>query len=216
MEGIFGIYKPKGPTSHDIINQFREITGIQKIGHAGTLDPLAEGVLVIAIGKNNTKKLFSLVKKEKEYLATIKLGEESSTDDQEGEKTTFEVANPPELKEIKRIIIDFKGEIMQKPPTFSAVKISGERSYKLARKGEKPEPASRKVIVKEIEIVDYEYPYLKLKIVTGPGVYIRSLARDIGKELEIGGYLTELKRIRVGNFNIENSLTLDQFKEKIT
>lgn len=210
MEGIFGIYKPKGPTSHDIIDQFREITGIQKIGHAGTLDPLAEGVLVIAIGKNNTKKLFSLVKKEKEYLATIKLGEESSTDDQEGEKTAFEVANPPELKEIKRIIIDFKGEIMQKPPTFSAVKISGERSYKLARKGEKPEPASRKVIVKEIEIVDYEYPYLKLKIVTGPGVYIRSLARDIGKELEIGGYLTELKRIRVGNFNIENSLTLDR------
>ncbi len=212
MEGIFGIYKPKGPTSHDIIDQLRIITGIQKIGHAGTLDPLAEGILVVAIGKNNTKKLFSLVKKEKEYLATIKLGEESSTDDEEGEKTSFEVKTHPEPKEIERLLIDFRGEIMQNPPAFSAVKISGERSYKLARKGEDPEPEARKAFVREIELIDYQYPYLKLKITTGPGVYIRSLARDIGKKLKTGGYLTNLKRTRVGEFNIENSLQLTDLK----
>lgn len=211
MEGIFAIHKPKGPTSHDIIDQLRKITGIKKIGHAGTLDPLASGVLVVGIGREATKKLGEVVKKEKEYTATIRLGEESTTDDAEGEKKKFGIIKIPTLDKIKKIIKKFQGEIMQTPPVYSAVKIKGRPAHRRVRKGEKIELEPRQVRIKLIELIKYNWPTLKLRVVTGPGVYIRSIARDIGRELQVGGYLAELERTRVGQFRINEAVNVESF-----
>jgi len=179
----------------------RKETGVKKIGHAGTLDPLASGVLVVGIGREATKELAKIVKKEKEYIAKIKLGATSTTDDAEGEKTKSpKPLTPPPLAEVQKAVANFKGKILQNPPVYSAVKIQGQAAYKLARKGQAPKLKSRQVEIKEMEILKYEWPYLELKIVTGPGVYIRSLARDIGQTLKTGGYLADLERTRVGDF----------------
>jgi len=203
MEGIFAVYKPKGPTSHDVIERLRKETGIKKIGHAGTLDPLASGVLVVGVGREATKRLATIVKKEKEYLAVIKLGETSTTDDEEGQKKESPISKKPNYKEVERVVQKFEGKILQTPPAYSAVKIKGKEAYKLARRGQKPNLGPRPVEIKEIKILKYQWPYLKLKVTTGPGVYIRSLARDIGRELETGAYLAELERTRVGDFRNE-------------
>ncbi len=211
-KGIFSVYKPKGPTSFDIIEKIKRLTGEKRIGHAGTLDPLAEGVLVVGVGRENTRKLKDVVEKEKEYLTTIKLGEKSSTDDDGGEKTSIVVNGIPEKSKIENILPDFLGEINQVPPRFSAVKIKGKRAYKLAREGKEFELEPRKVFVKEIELIDYKYPFLELRVVTGKGVYIRSLARDIGEKLKTGGYVFHLKRTRVGNFKIEDSFSIEELK----
>ena len=214
MQGIFAIYKPKGPTSNDVLEELRKITGIKKIGHAGTLDPLAEGVLVVGIGREATKKLNDLVKKEKEYLAKIRLGVESTTDDAEGEKKEIKVSKIPSLDEIGKVISSFEGEILQTPPIFSAVKVQGKEAYKLARKGKIPKLSPRKVEIKEIKILKYRWPHLELRVITGPGVYIRALARDIGKKLGTGGYLSDLERVRVGDFTKERSITPQEFRDR--
>ncbi|MEK7590143.1 MAG: tRNA pseudouridine(55) synthase TruB [Patescibacteria group bacterium] len=205
---IFAVYKPKGPTSNDILNKLRRFYGTRKVGHAGTLDPLAKGILVVAVGREATKKLGELVKKEKEYLATIRLGIESATDDAEGTKTKFDVRKKPTKEEIKIALKKFEGKISQIPPIFSAVKIQGKEAYKYARKGQEVTLKPRKVEIKKIKILKYYWPYLKLKVVTGPGVYIRSLARDLGKKLKIGGYLFNLERTRVGDFTKAKSKRL--------
>jgi len=212
-KGIFSVYKPKGLSSFRLIEKIRNIAGEKRVGHGGTLDPLAEGVLVVAVGRENTRKLEEVVKKEKEYLTVIKLGVESSTDDEEGEKTNIQVNNVPKEDFIINTINNFLGEIEQIPPRFSAVKVKGRRAYKLAREGKDFELKPRKVFVKEIEIIDYKYPFLKLKVVTGKGFYVRSLARDIGKELGTGGYVLELKRTRVGNFTLESSIPIDKLEK---
>jgi len=212
MSQIIAIYKEKGPTSHDIIDKLRKITGIKKIGHGGTLDPLAKGVLVVGIGREATKKLGSLVKKGKEYLAKIKLGVKSTTCDEEGEKTKIKVKNKPSLEKIKKVVSNFEGIIFQTPPIFSAVKIKGEEAYKLARQGKIPRIKPRKAEIKKIEILKYKWPDLDLRVVTGPGVYIRALARDIGEKLRTGGYLADLERVRVGDFTKEKSMTISKFK----
>ncbi len=207
MNKIFAVYKPKGVSSFAVIKQLRKSWGIKKIGHAGTLDPLAQGVLVVGVGREATKKLSSEVTKEKEYIATIKLGEYSTTDDAEGEKNKINDYQPKK-KEIKETLSQFIGEIMQVPPNFSAIKIKGNRAYKMAREGKKIELKARLVLIKEIELLDYNYPFLKIRVITGPGVYIRSLARDIGQKLGIGAYLSELERIRVGEFKISDCCNL--------
>lgn len=213
MEGIFAILKPKGPTSNDLLEELRKITGTRRIGHAGTLDPLAKGVLVVGIGREATKKLQSFVKKEKEYLAKVRLGVESTTDDAEGEKKKIEVSKKPSLKEIEEVVSGFEGEILQTPPVFSAVKVRGQEAYKRARRGEIPKLSPKKVKIKKIEILGFRWPYLELRVATGPGVYIRALARDIGKKLGVGGYLADLERIRVGDFSKEQSMTPTRFKQ---
>lgn len=209
---IVGIIKPKGPTSNDIVQKVKKITG-KKVGHAGTLDPLASGVLVLGIDKD-TKKLDEVVKKEKEYVATFKFGAYSTTDDEEGEKTEVEVDRTPDREKIEDVVKEFVGEISQVPPKYSAVKVKGREAYKLARKGEEVSLEPRIVKVEEIEILGYDYPLLEVRIVTGPGVYIRSLARDIGKKLRTGGYMAKLERTRVGNFTRENSYTLEDFEKE--
>ncbi len=208
-EGIFAVYKPKGITSNDAVQIVKRQSGGKKTGHAGTLDPLAKGVLVIGVGREATKKLGEVVKKEKEYLAVVKFGETSSTDDAEGEKNKIKVKNIPEIADIKKAIEKFQGKITQIPPVFSAVKIKGREAYKLARKGQEVKMKPREIEIKSINIIDYKWPLLKLKVITGPGAYIRSLARDIGEELGVGGYLADLERTRVGQFTKENAVELE-------
>jgi tRNA pseudouridine55 synthase len=200
MEKIFAVYKPKGPTSHDIINIIHRQTGEKKVGHAGTLDPLAEGVLVIGVGKESTKKLSEIVQKEKEYIAKIKLGQTSTTDDEEGQKTEVETKEKPQIQEIEKLLKKFLGQIKQVPPVFSAIKLKGQKAYKMARKGRPLDLPPRTVEIKNIELLNYNWPILEIKVLTGPGFYIRSLARDIGAELKTGGYLAGLIRTRVGQY----------------
>ncbi len=214
MQTIFPIIKPKGPTSHDLIYKVRKISGIKKVGHAGTLDPLASGVLVVGITREGTKQMHELVKNEKEYIAEITFGQTSTTDDEEGEKTQTMQSNqkPPELSDIESVLPKFTGMIKQIPPIYSAIKIKGKPAYKYAREGKELELQARDAEIKEIEILDYAWPILKIRFVTGSGVYIRSLARDIGEALGTGGYLSNLQRTRVGDFSLEQAMTLEQFE----
>jgi len=214
FRGITPIYKPSGPTSHTIVNRVRQYTGEKKVGHAGTLDPLAEGVLVVAIGREFTKKLGVFLKKDKEYLAEIKLGQTSFTDDAEGviakphSKSDLESIQKEELpltKDIYNLLPQFTGEIWQVPPLYSAVKINGKPAYKSARTGRKVQLEPRKRVVKKIDLLTYSWPICKLRIVTGSGVYIRSIARDLGEELGFGGYLASLVRTRVGQYTLDES-----------
>ncbi len=221
MKGIFAVNKPVGITSHDVIYSLRKKTGIKRIGHAGTLDPLASGVLVVAIGREFTKQLDSIVKSEKEYIAQVELGQTSTTDDMEGEKTLLP-ASPklqrgeqahfkqnPTLKEVRTALNQFIGKIMQTPPAYSAIKVKGQVAYKAARQGRSLPLVPREVEVKEIEILEYKYPIVKLKITCGKGVYIRSIARDLGEKLKTGGYLKSLVRTRVGEYTIEEAVLLN-------
>lgn len=214
MQNILAINKPKGITSHDVVNRIRRITGIKRVGHGGTLDPLATGVLVIAIGREYTKQLEKFVKGDKEYIAKIKLGFHSTTDDSEGEKTEIKLEHFPTSKDIEYTLKSFKGDIQQTPPIYSAIKLSGIPAYKKARRRENVALDSRSVTVYDISILSYSYPILEIKVATGPGVYIRSLARDIGEKLGTGGYIEELERTRVTNFTLEDSFTLDEFENK--
>jgi tRNA pseudouridine55 synthase len=212
---ILAVWKPKGLTSHDVVERIRRITGEKKVGHAGTLDPFAEGVLVIGIGRDATKKLKNFVGKEKEYLATIKLGKESLTDDEEGEKIAYpNVRKNIRLGEIQEALKKFEGKINQTPPLYSAVKIKGREAYKYARQGEKVDLRPRLVEIKKIEILDYKWPHLKLRVLTGPGVYIRALARDIGRELKTGGYLAALQRTRVDDFTKKECLNIKEILKR--
>jgi len=215
VKDIFAVYKPKGPTSNQILTKIRKRTGVKKVGHAGTLDPLAQGILVVGVGRAATKQLGTIVAKEKEYLATIRLGYTSTTDDNEGQKEKIQDITRPLLVHVKNTLKQFKGEIDQVPPIYSAIKIKGQEAYKLARKGKEVKMKSRKALIKKISLISYKYPYLKIEVVTGPGVYIRSLARDIGQVLGTGGYLSSLERTRVGRFTKNKALKLNQIKKAL-
>ena len=207
---IIAVYKPPGMTSHDVIDEIRRRTGIKKVGHAGTLDPFARGVLVVGIGREATRQLGKLVKLEKEYLAKMKLGWNSTTDDVEGEKEEINVSRIPSREEIESVLATFQGEITQVPPRYSAIKISGQAAYRRVRKGEEVEMPERSVVIKELEILDFQWPYLTIRTVTSSGTYIRVLARDIGAKLNTGAYLEELERTRVGAYAAE---TCKQIRE---
>lgn len=204
---IFAVNKPAGITSHDVVDIIRKKYNTRKVGHAGTLDPFATGVLVIGIGED-TKKLKEIVGQEKEYIATIEFGKSTDTYDVTGK--TIEISEC--WKEISQdslfMILNskFVGHIMQQPPTYSAKKVKGRKAYELARKGILVNLRPQKVFVKSIEILDWTPPELKLKIETGPGVYIRSIAQDLGQSLKCPTYLKTLVRIRIGKFTITKSL----------
>lgn len=205
--GFLNINKPKGYTSHDVVAELRKVTHIKKIGHSGTLDPLATGVLVI--GFNEATRLFEYLAKDKTYIADIIFGVETNTDDITGTvKNTSELI--PSLKEIKEKVFLFKGNILQKPPIFSAVKLNGERAYKLARNEEINliDLKEKEVEIYSMEILSYEKPNLKLKIHCSGGTYIRSIARDLGRALNTYATLAALERIKAGKFTIEESVDL--------
>ena len=208
LKGIFGVWKPKGPSSYDVIREIKKRTTEKRIGHAGTLDPRASGVLVIAVGREATKKIADEVAKEKEYITSIRLGAESTTDDGEGVKTEVRPIKKPSLGWIKKVLKEFEGEIMQVPPVYSALKVQGKTAYERTRAGEKIELAARKVLIKNIGFISFKWPYLKIRVTTGPGVYIRSLARDIGRRLKTGGYMSSLERTRVGDFSKKDAWKL--------
>ena len=196
-EDIHIFWKPKGISSNGFLKQIRKITGIRKVGHAGTLDPLAEGILVVGIGKG-TKLLTDITGAEKEYLAVARLGTTSETDDEEGIKTEVEVTTIPARTDVLRALSSFQDETEQVPPGYSAIKIKGKEAYKLARAGDSLIMKSRPAQIKEIELISYEWPLVSFRIVTGKGVYIRAVARDLGAKLNVGGYSASLQRTRVG------------------
>lgn len=211
MNGFLNIYKPKGMSSFDVIRFLRKQTGIKKMGHIGTLDPAAEGVLVVAL-EQATKLIEFMMDHDKKYEAEITLGKKSNTYDAEGEIVKVSSQKPKE-EEIEKIVKTFVGEIDQAPPVYSALKIDGERAYKRARAGEEIEMKKRKVQVHSIEIIEYKYPVLKLNIHCGKGTYIRSIAHDIGEKLEVGAYLSFLKRTAIDTFIVEKSHTLEDIEE---
>lgn len=212
--------KPAGISSFGVVAKVRarlrdEFGHKVKVGHTGTLDPFATGLLILLSGKM-TKKSNDFLKKDKVYEATLKLGYTSTTGDPEGEIERSTTVRP-ELNTIQSCLQSFLGEIEQTPPRFSAIKINGERAYKLARKGEDFEIPSRKVEIYSIEILDYNYPELKIRCHVSSGTYIRTLAEDIGKALGTGAYLTALRRTKIGNYKIEDAQALTDFtNEKYT
>ncbi|MEF8847041.1 MAG: tRNA pseudouridine(55) synthase TruB [Candidatus Paceibacterota bacterium] len=212
--GLLLIDKPQGPTSHDMVDQVREITGMEKIGHTGTLDPQAEGLLILLIGREATKKQSEFLKLDKEYEAEIKLGEETDTLDSNGKTTNIYEGDWPNEKEISSLLDKFKGGYHQVPPAYSAKRVDGERAYKLARKGEKPELEPEKVDIYKIKLVDYSSPKIRIRIQCSKGTYIRSLARDIGKKLGCGAHLTFLRRTKIGDYELENAISLSELTSK--
>jgi len=207
-EGLYLINKPRGRSSFSVVAQVRRVSGIKKVGHAGTLDPEAEGLLIVLVGKEFTKLAEKYSKLDKTYEFEIKLGENSTTDDEEGDKTKVSEKVPTKA-EISKVIAGLTGEITQTPPIYSAIKVGGQRAYKLARKGEKLDLPSRKVKIENFKITSYDYPLLRLSADVSSGTYIRSLARAIGQELGTGAYCTQIVRTRIGRYKLSDALAVD-------
>lgn len=206
--GFLNIYKPVGMTSHDVVSVLRRVTKIKQIGHTGTLDPFAEGVLPICIGK--ATRLIEYLQDDKEYLATVQFGAATNTFDLDGEKV-FTSDKKVSRDDIKEGLKSFEGEILQFPPIFSAIKVKGKKLYEYARKGEEVEIQPRKVVIENIELknFDEELQQAQILLKCSKGTYIRSIANDLGKNLGCGGYLIKLIRTQAGKFRVENSVQLD-------
>jgi len=207
MFGLLNVNKPSGPTSHDIVAGVRKLIGRRKVkvGHAGTLDPFASGVLVICIGPA-TRLADYVQRRPKRYLAGITLGAASDTDDVTGNITETPGARRPEIGEVRAAVAEFVGRIRQVPPAHSAVHVDGRRAYKLARAGKQFDLPARPVHIHEANVLRYEYPDLEIDVACGAGTYIRSLARDIGARLDTGGYCSRLTRTGVGTFLIDEAV----------
>lgn len=233
IDGVFAIYKEIGLTSHDVVDTVRRLTGEKRVGHGGTLDPCAKGVLVIGVSRAATKMLHLVVGSEKEYVTKIRLGWRSTTDDREGRKEQSylpledavgagpracpEEGQPqgvaptgpiPSEEQVREALSHFLGVIDQRPPIYSAVKIGGRSAYKRARAGKKVDLEPRKVETREIELLRYAWPSVEVRLVTGPGFYVRSFARDLGELLGTGAYMEELERTRVGTYTKEQAIRL--------
>ncbi|WP_369262720.1 tRNA pseudouridine(55) synthase TruB [Streptomyces sp. R35] len=223
-DGLVIVDKPSGFTSHDVVAKMRGIARTRRVGHAGTLDPMATGVLVLGVEKA-TKLLGHLALTEKEYLGTIRLGQNTLTDDAEGDITSSTDASGVKRDAIDAGIAKLTGRIMQVPSKVSAIKIDGVRSYKRAREGEEFEIPARPVTVSSFAVYDIRdavaedgTPVLDLvvSVVCSSGTYIRALARDLGADLGVGGHLTALRRTRVGPYKLDSARTLDQLQEELT
>lgn len=216
MEQIVFVDKPSGMSSFGAVARVRRILSEEvghrvKVGHTGTLDPFATGLLILLAGKA-TKKAPELTKLDKEYEATIRLGAKSSTGDPEGEITVTDDKPNISRAQIEKTLVQFVGEIEQRPPIFSAIKVNGQRAYKLARAGKEVEIPTRKVQIYSIDIIDYAPPFLKIRTHVGSGTYIRTLAEDIGKALGCDAYTTELRRTKIADYDI-NKLPLFEVPE---
>ena len=212
MFGFLNVYKPKGKTSHDVVAILRRVTKIKQIGHTGTLDPFAEGVLPICIGK--ATRLIEYLNDDKAYIGTVQLGKSTTTYDLEGE--TVEVSDKtPDLEEIENELKNFRGDIEQLPPIYSAIKVNGKKLYEYARKGEEVEIKPRCVNISELKILNYdqENRILELYIKCSKGTYIRSIAHDLGKNLRCFGHLIKLVRVKAGDFEVENSIKLEDLTD---
>ena len=212
--GFILIDKKSGITSHDVVDELRKITKVRKIGHAGTLDPIATGLLILGIERKATKKLSNFQELDKEYIAKVKLGALSDTFDKEGKIKELKIEKIPTKKEIEKVLKTFMGKIKQTPPPFSAKKIKRRKACDLARKGLKIKLKPVEIKIYKIEILKYYWPYLEIKVHCSSGTYIRSLANDIGKKLACGGYIEELRRTKIGNFRVEKAKKLEEITSK--
>lgn len=214
LAGVLVLDKPAGMTSMTAVAKVRRRAGRVKTGHAGTLDPLATGVLVLALGKA-TKLIDQFMATAKRYHTTIDLSAFTATDDAEGERQEVAVADPPTERQVREACSGFIGEILQRPPQFSAMKIGGRRAYKAARSGQTVDLPERPVTIHEVDLVRYEWPMLELEVHCAKGVYIRSLARDLGSALGTGGYCRSIRRTAVGPFTLEMAKTLGELPDVI-
>ena len=214
-EGIYLIDKPAGWTSFDVVAKMRRITGVKSVGHAGTLDPFATGLLIVLVGKEFTKRQDEFMKLDKEYNATLKLGFESTTGDPEGEIN--EISNNQfriSKEEAEEVLRNFVGEIEQTPPKHSAIKIDGQRAYKKARKGQDFEMPKRRITIYSLDLISYKYPLVKFRVKCSSGTYIRTLGQDIAERLGTKGYLTELRRTQIGEFNVLEAKEINFYEKK--
>lgn len=226
QDGVLLIDKPAGWTSFDVVAKIRGARKAQfkaagttptkrqlKVGHAGTLDPFATGLLIILLG-DATKRSDEFLKQDKTYEATFVLGSTSTTGDPEGEVVPYHAKSPamPSEADVKDVLARFTGDITQTPPIYSAIKIGGQRAYKLARKGKEVDIPSRKVTVHSIELLEYAYPELKIRTHVSSGTYIRSLAVDIGEALGTGAYCRELRRTSIGNMDINDAIKMSNLQ----
>lgn len=211
VSGWINLNKPAGMTSNDALMKIKRALNFPKIGHAGTLDPLASGILPIALGEA-TKLVQYMMEDDKVYLFTVKWGEQRTTDDAEGEIMAMSEVRPS-LDQIKAVLPEFTGTVMQRPPTFSAIKVNGERAYDLARAGKPPELEARPVHIYEFDVTEHKGEETTFRAVCGKGTYVRSLARDLGLKLGTFGTITLLVREAVGPFSLENAISLDFFTE---
>ena len=202
--------KPAGMTSHDVVQRIRRTLGTRAVGHTGTLDPFATGLLVVLLGRATRLARF-IEARPKQYLATARLGVQTTTDDFTGEVLAASSADPqiPEER-VRSVLAQFQGVQLQQPPQFSAKRVAGERSYHKARRGEQVELANVSVTVHRIELVGYRSPDLTFRCVVSAGTYVRAIARDLGKRLGVGAHLTTLRREAIGSLRVEDAVTLEQ------
>ena len=212
--GLLLIDKPKGPTSHDVIDRIRQASGIKKVGHTGTLDPSAQGLLLVLVGRQATKKQNQFQGMDKQYKAAIRLGVKTDTYDSEGSIQQVYNGRMPSKSKIEKVLKKFKGTFKQMPPAYSAKKINGKKAYELAREGKKPDLQPAEISIYKIKFLTYDSPILKIKVDCSKGTYIRSLASDIGQKLGCGAYLAALKRTKIGNFSLENAVSLNKINTK--
>ncbi len=210
--GFLLVNKPRGPTSFDVVAHVRRVLGVHKVGHAGTLDPFATGLLIIGVGIA-TKRLGTYSRLPKTYGGEITLGATSTTDDIEGEiqeraGTGGAGRGIPSSAEVARVLREFVGERMQRPPTYSAIKVRGVPAYRRARRLESFTLPLRHVRIEEIQLLRYAYPLLAIRCIVNAGTYIRALARDIGEHLQTGGYLSALERTKIGPYRIDDAVAL--------
>lgn len=207
QSGFLLLDKPSGPTSFKMVHLVKRLLGIKKVGHAGTLDPFASGLLILCVGRSATRLIARLMDGEKEYEATLQLGVETDTQDLTGEVTAQHEIPPLSDEEVTRCVHSFVGEQLQTPPAFSALKHKGKPLYYYARKGIAVAKEPRPVVIREIEILSRTADRLKIRVVCGKGTYIRTLAADIGKKIGCGAHLVELRRLRSGAFSVKQALS---------
>lgn len=210
MNGILLIHKPAGMTSHDVVNKVRQLLHTKKVGHCGTLDPDATGVLVLCIGKA-TKALQFLTSEEKEYIATLCLG--SSTDTYDASGTVLEIKTFHGVENVETICQSFLGKQKQVPPIYSAIKVKGKKLYEYARNQEKVDIPTREIEIKELEILNIDGPYIQFRVLCSKGTYIRSLCVDLAKALGYPGHMSSLVRTQSGHFRIEDCVTLNDVEQ---
>jgi len=208
ISGFLLINKPEGMTSYEVVEQIKRITGIKKVGHSGVLDSFANGLLIIGINREATKKLNEFLKMDKEYVAVFRLGKESDTYDRDGVIKENLVTKTPTLEEIKKCLATFEGEIEQIPPPYSNKKINGQRARDLIQKGLTVILKPQKIKIYQIEILDYKFPDLKIKISCSSGTYIRSLAHDFGLKIKTGAYVEKLTRTKIGEYELKEAIDL--------
>ncbi|HEX8351043.1 MAG TPA: tRNA pseudouridine(55) synthase TruB [Hymenobacter sp.] len=217
MQGLLLIDKPSGWTSFDVVNYVRKLVAHAegkkpknvKVGHTGTLDPLATGLLVLLIGKDYTRRAGELSKVDKTYQVTMTLGQTSTTGDEEGQKTQLS-DHQPSLDGIRSVLQQFTGHLMQTPPVFSAMKVNGKRAYQLAREGKAVELAARPVTIYRNEFISYTYPKVRFDCDVSSGTYIRSLVEDMGSDLGTGAYMSGLCRTKVGEYDLQSAIVIDK------